>query len=84
MPTHHIFSQSQDLEFASLELPSDFQGLEGVIAADLRAIVSVLSQQADSRLMLTKREQTLLQSRLWNQLAGVINETMAPFSLENR
>ena len=68
----------------SLELPEEFEDLEGLLQADLRAVVAMLSQRADERLMLTRREHNKLQRDLWNRLAEALRTTMAPLSAESR
>ena len=69
---------------AELELPRDFAELEGLLQADLRAIVVMLSERAHDRLRLTRRERQQLQADLWNGLAEVINSRLQPLSIENR
>ncbi len=67
-----------------LDLPREFEGLEGLIQADLQAVVSMIAQRAHERLWLTRGEFARLQTRLWNGLAEVVNEAVAPMSVENR
>ena len=70
--------------FQSLELPAEFAELEGLLQADLRAIVGMLTQRAHERLILTRREHLELQQSLWNRLTGAINEVMEPLSTDLR
>lgn len=65
-----------------LQLPDAFEDLTGVIASDLKVIVSALSQRAAERLMLSPRQRGQLQRALWNRLADAITETLEPFNVE--
>jgi hypothetical protein len=75
---------SNQTTFTALELPAEFTELEGLLGADLRAIVTMLAQRAHERLILTRREHFQLQQTLWNHLAEAVNVAMAPLSAENR
>lgn len=74
----------EEKTFAALELPCEFEGLEGLLAADLEAVVNMLTERAHERLFLTKSEYARLRVTLWNGLAEVVNEAMQPFSVLNR
>lgn len=74
----------QDAGLASLEFPAEFEDLEGLVRADLEAIVGMLTGRAHERLFLTRREHGRLQADLWNRLAGVLNESLGPLSIESR
>ena len=74
----------QHVSFTPLELPHEFDGLEGLLQADLRAIVVMLTERAHERLMLTRREHRELQQALWNELADAVNNVVAPLSAQNR
>ncbi len=67
-----------------LDLSPEFEDLEGLVEADLRAIVNMLTDRARDRLMLTRREAALLRSSLWNSLVGSIEEGLEPLSAEWR
>jgi hypothetical protein len=67
-----------------LNLASEFEDLEGLLNADLQAIVSMLTERARERLLLTRRETASLRSNLWNGLVGSIQEGIAPLSAEWR
>lgn len=67
-----------------LDLPREFDGLEGLIQADLQAVVSMVAQRAHERLWLTRGEFARLQTRLWNSLADAVNDAVGPMSVENR
>ena len=56
-----------------LELPTEFEDLEGLLRADLRAMVVMLTQRANERLILTRREHHQLRATLWNNLTAAIN-----------
>jgi hypothetical protein len=68
----------------SLELPDAFEDLTGVIAVDLRVIVTALTQRAGQRLLLSPQQRQRLQHTLWNNLTQVINETMEPLTVERQ
>ena len=68
----------------SLELPDAFEDLTGVIAADLRVIVTAMTQRAGQRLLLSRPQRQQLQRTLWNNLTQVINETMEPLTVERQ
>jgi hypothetical protein len=70
--------------YRSLALPNEYEDLDGLIHADLRAVVSMLTERANERLFLTHREITQLQTRLWNDLTRVVNDAMEPLTAENR
>lgn len=76
--------REQDADFVPLELPAEFEGLDGLIQADLQAVVTMLAQRAHERLFLTRREFRDLQATLWNGLADAVNSAAAPLSLQNR
>jgi hypothetical protein len=68
----------------TLELPPAFEDLEGLVRADLHAIVTMLTERAHERLFLTRRQHRQLQGELWNRLTEVLNETLEPLSAEYR
>jgi hypothetical protein len=43
-----------------------------------------LSERAHERLLLSRREYQQLQVRLWNGLAGALNEAVEPLSADRR
>lgn len=67
-----------------LELPREFEDLEAFLRGDLKAVVKVLAQRANERLLLTRREYRELQIRLWNGLTDAVNNAVEPLSAENR
>jgi hypothetical protein len=67
-----------------LELPAEFEDLEGLLRADLKAVVAMLSQRANERLLLTRREYHQLRTSLWNNLTAAVNEAVEPLSAERR
>ncbi|HWE39228.1 MAG TPA: hypothetical protein VG406_21950 [Isosphaeraceae bacterium] len=73
-----------DTSIEALELPREFEDLEGLLQADLRAVVAMLSERAHERLLLSRREYQQLQVRLWNGLAGALNEAVEPLSADRR
>ena len=74
----------RETTFISLDLPQEFDGLEGLVQADLQAIVTMIAQRAHDRLFLTRREFADLQATLWNRLTEAVHSTVAPLSVENR
>jgi hypothetical protein len=67
-----------------LELPAEFEDLEGLLRADLRAVVAMLSQRANERLLLTRREYVQLRQSLWNNLTAAVNQAVEPLSADRR
>jgi hypothetical protein len=67
-----------------LEMPSEFEDLSGLLQTDIRAIVSVLTERAGERLLLTRRESKQLRQRLWNRLTEAVNESLEPLSADRR
>ncbi len=67
-----------------LELPGEFEDLEGLLRADLRAVVAMITQRANERLLLTRREHVQLRSELWNKLATAVNQAVEPLTAERR
>lgn len=74
----------RETEFIALDLPREFEGLDGLIQADLQAIVTMIAQRAHERLCLTRREFADLQATLWNRMTEAVHVTVAPLSIENR
>ncbi len=74
----------QALQFVSLDMPEEFDGLEGLIHADLQAVVAMIVERAHERLHLTRREHKQLQAEVWNGMADALNAATAPLSLQNR
>lgn len=68
----------------ALELPAEFEDLEGLLRADLRAVVTMLTQRANERLLLTRRESVQLRQALWNNLAAAVNQAVEPLSADRR
>jgi hypothetical protein len=68
----------------SLDLPDEFEDLTGLLQTDLRAIVTVITQRASERLLLTRRETRQLRQTLWNRLTEVVNTTVEPLSADRR
>jgi hypothetical protein len=68
----------------SLKLPTEFEDLTGVIQNDLKVIVTVLTQRATERLLLSRRQSQQLQKTLWNSLTETINKGLEPLSVEHR
>ncbi len=74
----------RETQFVALDLPEEFEDLEGLIQADLQAVVAMLVQRAHERLMLTRREFQHVQMNLWNGMADAVNAAVAPLSIESR
>jgi hypothetical protein len=73
-----------EIALNELELPAEFEDLEGLLRADLRAVVSMLTQRANERLLLTRREYQQLRESLWNNLTAAVNEAVEPLTAERR
>ena len=68
----------------SLQLPPEFEDLTGVVQNDLKVIVSILTERATERLLLSKRQSQQLRRSLWNNLTETINKGLEPLSVEHR
>ena len=77
-----MFTCTQETSQRTLELPDAFEDLTGIISADLKVIVTALTQRAGERLLLSPSQRRQLQRTLWNNLTQVINQTMEPLSVE--
>jgi hypothetical protein len=73
-----------EASFGTLEMPHEFEDLTGLIQTDLKAIVSALTQRANERLLLTRRESLDLRRTLWNNLTAAVNEAVEPLTAERR
>jgi hypothetical protein len=67
-----------------LELPAEFEDLEGLLQTDIQAIVTMVTQRAHERLLLTRREYAELKQSLWNGLTEVVNTALQPLTAECR
>lgn len=65
-----------------LGLPDVFEDLEGLVEADLRAIVTMLRSRAEERLLLSGRQGQRLETSLWEGLSSVIQGSLRPLSPE--
>jgi hypothetical protein len=70
--------------FHSLQLPPEFEDLTGVVQNDLKVIVSILTERATDRLLLSHRQAQQLRRTLWNGLTETINKSLEPLSVEHR
>ena len=68
----------------TLDLPPEFEDLTGFIKGDLRVIVSILSERAAERLLLSNRQTQQLQRSLWNSLTETINDEVKLLSVDRR
>ncbi len=68
----------------SLQLPPEFEDLTGVIQNDLRVIVSILTERATDRLLLSRRQSQQLQRALWSSLTETLNKGLEPLAVERR
>jgi hypothetical protein len=75
---------NQESVIRRLELPDEFEDLAGLLQTDIRAIVSVITERAGERLLLTRRESRQLRQTLWNRLTEAVNETVEPLSADRR
>jgi hypothetical protein len=74
----------REIVVGRLELPDEFEDLTGLLQTDLRAVVSMLTERANERLLLTRRESKQLRQTLWNRLTEAVNQTVEPLSAERR
>jgi hypothetical protein len=74
----------QEIPLRTLELPNEFEDLTGLLQTDLKAIVAAVTQRANERLLLTRRETRQLRQTLWNNLTQVVNEAVEPLSADRR
>jgi hypothetical protein len=77
-------SCEQHTSNAALELPVEFEDLEGLLQTDIQAIVSMLTQRAHERLLLTRREYHELRQSLRDGLIEVVNTALQPLTAECR
>jgi len=77
-------TRMQKTSFHSLQLPPEFEDLTGVVQNDLKVIVSILTERATERLLLSKRQSQQLRRSLWNNLTETINKGLEPLSVEHR
>ena len=75
---------NQESALRELELPGEFEDLSGLLRTDIRAIVSVLTERAGERLLLTGRESRQLRQTLWNRLTQAVNQSLDPLSADRR
>jgi len=68
----------------SRQLPPEFEDLTGVIQSDLKVIVSILTERATDRLLLSGRQSQQLQRALWSSLTETINKSLELLSVERR
>jgi hypothetical protein len=59
-----------------LELPDEFEDLTGMLQADLRVIVTALTQRAAERSLVSRRQARQFQRDLWNELTHSINRAV--------
>lgn len=67
-----------------LSLPDEFEDLEGLLQTDLKAMVRLIAQRANERLLLTRGENRQLRADLWNSLTAAINQAVEPLSADRR
>jgi hypothetical protein len=79
-----MFAYTQDSPSRPLELPDAFEDLSGVIASDLKVIVSALAQRAGERMLLSGRQRQELRRTLWNNLTRALAEGLEPFDVERQ
>ncbi len=73
-----------EVALMELDLPGEFEDLEGLLRVDLRAVVAMITQRAGERLLLTRREHSQLRSGLWNKLATAVNDAVEPLTADRR
>jgi hypothetical protein len=79
-----MFACTQESPPRTLELPEAFEDLTGIIASDLKVIVTALGQRAAERMLLSHRQRQELQRTLWDNLTRAVAETLEPFDAERQ
>ena len=79
-----MFTSTREGRLSPLEMPEIFEDLTGVIASDLKVIVTALTQRAGERLLLPPRQRQELQRTLWNSLAQALSESLEPLDVERQ
>ncbi len=79
--SHPMMTETSAL---SLNLPAEYEDLEGILQTDLKAIAATLTLRAHERLLLTRREYRELYEELLEGMAGAINDRLAPLTIECR
>lgn len=74
----------QSTALNDLVLPDEFEDLEGLLQTDLKAVVALIAQRANERLLLTRGENRQLRVNLWNSLTTAINQAVEPLSADRR
>ena len=77
-------TRMQRASLHSLQLPPEFEDLTGVIQSDLKVIVSILTERASDRWLLSGRQSQQLRRALWSSLTETINKSLEPLSVERR
>lgn len=79
-----IMSTCQNLvnDPSALGLPRAFEDLEGLVEADIQAIVTMLRARAEDRFLLSGRQGQRLETSLREGLSHVIQGTLRPLSPE--
>jgi hypothetical protein len=77
-------TRMQRASLHSLQLPAEFEDLTGVIQSDLKVIVSILTERATDRLLLSSRQSQQLRRSLWNSLTETLSKSLEPLSVERR
>jgi hypothetical protein len=68
----------------ALDLPREFEELEGLLAADVNAIVTMLVDRARERFLLPRGQQRRLEHTLQQALIQAIEHSVAPLRAEYR
>lgn len=77
-----MIASERETTLIPLELPREFEDLEGLVRADLRAIVAMVGDRARDRLLLSRKQSRHLQRSLWNSLAEALNDAVEPLTAE--
>lgn len=67
-----------------LNLPVEYEDLDGILQTDLKAIAATLTQRAHERLLLTRREYRELYDELLQGMADAISVRLEPLTIECR
>jgi glutathione S-transferase len=76
--------ESAAIDYRALALPGGLDEIDGLVVADLRAIVNMLAERAGQTLLLSGRQRSALRRELWNRLVDSLNDAVASLDAERR
>ncbi|GAC1334946.1 MAG: hypothetical protein NVSMB14_02210 [Isosphaeraceae bacterium] len=75
-------ASERETTLVPLELPREFEDLEGLVRADLRAIVAMVGDRARDRLLLSRKQCRHLQKSRWTSLVEALKDAVEPLTAE--